>query len=97
MDIAHERARENQREYRYANVRFLDVLMHSMAPDGQLFPFLCECADDDCFGRIEITTWRYEDIHAEERRYVILPGHMRIAGEAILEENSYYETVKKAA
>ena len=48
-------------------------------------------------GRIEITAWRYEDIHAEARQYVILPGHMRIAGEEIVEENSYYEIVKKAA
>jgi hypothetical protein len=28
---------------------------------------------------------------------VILPGHTRIAGEEIVEENSYYEIVKKAA
>jgi len=28
---------------------------------------------------------------------VILPGHTRIAGEEIPEENSYYEIVKKAA
>ena len=65
--------------------------------DGQLIPFLCECADDDCMGRIEITAWRYEDIHTDEGHYVILPGHTRIAGEKILEENSYYEIVKKAA
>ena len=97
MDIDHERARENQRQFRSANGRFFDLLMNSMAPDGQLFPFMCECADADCLGRIEITTWRYEDIHAEQRNYVILPGHMRIAGEEILEENSYYEIVKKAA
>ena len=44
-----------------------------------------------------VTTWRYEDIHAEQRNYVILPGHMPIAGEEILEENSYYEILKKAA
>ena len=90
--------RQNQREFRYANGRFVDVLNGSTATqDGQLIPFLCECADDDCMGRIEITAWRYEDIHADEGHYVILPGHTRIAGEKILEENSYYEIVKKAA
>jgi hypothetical protein len=90
--------RQNQREFRYANGRFIDVLNSSTAnQDGQLIPFLCECADDDCMGRIEITAWRYEDIHADEGHYVILPGHTRIAGEEILEENSYYEIVKKVA
>ena len=48
-------------------------------------------------GRVEITAWRYKDIHGGERDYVILPGHTRIAGEEIMEENSYYEIVKKAA
>ena len=97
MDAKGERGRQNQRKFQYANGRFLAVLQNSIAPDGQLIPFLCECADDACHGRVEITVWRYEDIHADERRYVILPGHMRIAGEEIVEENSYYEIVKKAA
>ena len=36
-------------------------------------------------------------VRENQRNYVILPGHMRIAGEEILEENPYYEIVKKAA
>ena len=48
-------------------------------------------------GRIDITAWRYEDIHSDTAQYVILPGHTRIAGQEIMEENSYYEIVKKAA
>jgi hypothetical protein len=74
------------------------VLRRSPATQGgQLIPFICECADGECAGRIEITAWRYEDIHTGEGKYVILPGHMRIAGEEIMEQNSYYEIVKKAA
>jgi hypothetical protein len=36
---------------------------------------------------------RIAAIHAGSRR----AGHLRIAGEEILEENEYYEVVKKAA
>jgi hypothetical protein len=98
MDGHSENGRQNQREFRHANGRFADVLNRSTATqDGQLIPFLCECAADDCMGRIDITAWRYEDIHADAGHYVILPGHMRIAGEEIMEENSYYEIVRKAA
>jgi hypothetical protein len=97
MDAEAKRGRKSQREFLYANGRFLDVLQDSTAPDGQLIPFLCECADADCHGRIEITAWRYDDIHTDDRNYIILPGHSRIAGEEIMEENSYYEIVKKAA
>lgn len=97
MATTYKRARENQREFRYANGRLLDSVTDSTTPDWQLIPFICECADRDCKGRVEITVWRYEDIHADERDYVILPGHLRIAGEEIMEEHGYYEVVKKAA
>jgi hypothetical protein len=98
MNPGSQRGSQNQRKYRHVNRRFLDVLSRSPASvDGELLPFICECADGDCAGRIDITAWRYEDIHSDERHYVILPGHMRIAGEEIMEENSYYEIVKKAA
>jgi hypothetical protein len=97
MAAEYESARQNQREFRDANRRLFDSVTGSMTPDGQLIPFLCECADRDCKGRVEITAWRYEDIHAGESDYVILPGHLRISGEEIMEENSYYEVVKKAA
>lgn len=96
--LGSEHGRLAQGRFRYANGRFVDVLNIATATqDGQLIPFLCECAEDDCMGRIEITAWRYEDIHSDERHYVILPGHTRIAGEEIMEQNSYYEIVKKAA
>ena len=97
MDSEAVRGRQNQREFRYANGRFHAVLSDASGPDGQLIPFLCECADADCRGSIEITTSRYGAIHVDEHDYVILPGHTRIAGEEIVEENSYYEIVKKAA
>jgi hypothetical protein len=97
MNLSSQRGSQNQRDYRHANRRFLDVVNRSVTLDGQLLAFVCECADGDCAGRIEITGWRYEDIHADERDYVILPGHTRIAGEEIMEENSYYEIVRKAA
>ena len=59
MNLASERGRHTQREFRYANGRFFDALTNSTSPDGQLIPFLCECADEGCMGRVEITAWRY--------------------------------------
>jgi hypothetical protein len=97
MDSEAIRGRENQRDFRSANGRFFSVLSEASGPDGQLIPFLCECADSQCHESIEITTSRYGDIHVDELDYMILPGHTRIAGEEIIEENAYYEIVKKAA
>ena len=97
MDSEALSGRQSQREFRYANGRFFTVLDDANGPDGQLIPFFCECAESSCRGSIEITTTRYGDIHVDQRDYMILPGHTRIAGEEILEENSYYEIVRKAA
>lgn len=98
MEDERDGGRQTQREFRYANARLLDVAVGPNASsDGQLIPFLCECADSGCLGRIQITAGRYDAIHLDQRDYVILPGHLRIAGEEILEQNEYYEVVKKAA
>jgi hypothetical protein len=98
MEVRDGRGRQNQREFRYANTRLVDVVTGPNAsPDGQLIPFFCECADSDCRGRIQITAGRYDAIHLDRHDYVILPGHLRIVGEEILEQNEYYEVVKKAA
>jgi hypothetical protein len=100
MQQEHARGGRNQREFRYANTRLLDAISGPSATAGgrgQLIPFLCECADEKCWDSIRITVGRYESIHLDERDYVILPGHLRIAGEEILEENKFYEVVKKAA
>ena len=98
MEDERQRGRQNQREFRYANTRLLDVMTGPNASrDGQLLPFLCECADSRCIGSVQITAGRYDAIHLDQRDYVILPGHLRIAGEEILVENEYYEVVQKAA
>jgi hypothetical protein len=98
MEEEQGRGRQNQGEFRYANTRFMHALDgRNPAPDGQLIPFFCECADEACWDPIRITAARYEAIHLDHLDYVILPGHLRIADEEILEENGYYEVVKKAA
>ena len=98
MENRHGRGEQNQREFRSANVRLSNVLTDANAGlDGRLIPYFCECADLACLGRITITAARYEAVHLDDREYMILPGHLRIAGEKILEENGYYEVVQKAA
>ena len=89
-----ERLAQNQREFRLANEK-LEQLSADLATDGQLVPFLCECADDRCLGRIEITVGRYGDVHADRTLYVVLPGHPRIEGEETIEHTGYYEILRK--
>jgi hypothetical protein len=82
-----EQLAENQQMSRGANERLQQVL------DGQVtglvaIPFLCECADVECRGRIEMTTSDYEAAHILRNQYVILPGHAMTDGERVVEEAS---------
>jgi hypothetical protein len=87
---------ENQDMSRSANERLQDVAGRT-AEDGIVIPFLCECAADDCFGRVDISIDEYFIAHLAPEHYVILPGHPRIDGEVVVEDRGHYELVAKAA
>jgi hypothetical protein len=90
-----ERA-ENQDMARSANERLQDVAGRTAA-DGVVIPFLCECAADGCFGRVEITIDDYFIAHLDSDHYVIVSGHPRIDGEVVVDDHGEYEVVTKAA
>jgi hypothetical protein len=89
-----ERLLENQETFRSANKGLSEAV--SVEPETRV-PFLCECSDFGCLGRIEATLGEFEEAHAEDMRYFILPGHPRVEGEEIVSENGRYEVVSKAS
>ena len=95
MASRHERLEQNQRDFRDANGRFEDVVEENAFDGVRPVPFLCECADVECRGRIEITTGAYDAAHIDSDHYVILPGHLTIDGEEIVEDNVTYLVVDK--
>jgi hypothetical protein len=38
-------------------------------------PFLCECSDRRCFGRVDLTLAEYEKVRSHPQRYLVLAGH----------------------
>lgn len=95
MPSRHERLEQNQKIFRSANGRFEDALEENELEGVRLVPFLCECPDLDCRGRIEITTGDYDAAHLDSDYYVILPGHRTIGGEEVVEDNVTYLVVDK--
>ena len=96
MGIREERLAQNQEDLRVANERLIDMLDHG-ALNSRIVPFLCECADDECLGRVELTLAQYEDAHVLPDTYVILRGHPRIEDEEVLEEHGGFMVVQKGA
>ena len=74
-----ERLTKNQITFRKANELLLETAVVS---DGRHVPFLCECATDTCFGRIELTTDQYRAAHPTgENGFVLLQGHLQVEDE----------------
>jgi hypothetical protein len=86
-----ERLRENQRAFRTGNER----LNAAVDAGEKTIPFLCECIDDTCTDRVELSGQTYSDLHSDESVFVIMSGHPTIEGEVVIEDNGHYHVVKK--
>lgn len=59
------------------------------------YAFLCECGNNTCTERIQITVPEYERIHADPARFVIVPGHQKPEIEEVVEEHEGYSVIRK--
>jgi hypothetical protein len=84
---------ENQRAFRIGNERLRGALEARVG--GESVPFLCECIDDTCLARVDLTLKEYDGIRSYENRFVIVPNHPTLPGDRIVEENSSYQIVEK--
>ncbi len=75
----------------------MEALAAAIAPDDRLIPFLCECADDACLGRVDMNLADYDDIHRDRDRYAVLHDHQIVDGEKVLEQRELFDIVSKAA
>jgi hypothetical protein len=96
MSSRDERKEQNQRLFRAANER-MQELIDGEVPYRTVIPFLCECADSDCLGRINIAASDYEGIHVDRDLYIVLRDHPMIDGEEVVDHRDGYDIVSKAA
>ena len=93
MATRDDRLVDNQRSYRSASDRLQDLVI---VEEQRLVPFLCECADPGCSGRIHATVAEFEAVHGSRNGSFLLPGHTRVAGEKILSSDRRYDVVSRA-
>jgi hypothetical protein len=84
---------ENQHAFRIGNERLRGAV--EARAGGEPIPFLCECTDDTCMARIDLTLDEYRSIRRQENRFVILRDHPTLPGERIVQENGSYQIVEK--
>jgi hypothetical protein len=57
--------------------------------------FRCECARLGCNQLVELTIHEYEEIRAQPRRFVVVPGHELPEVETVIEARPGYVIVEK--
>jgi hypothetical protein len=65
--------------------------------EGQSERYLCECAEQPCRRRIELTREQYEAVRADVRHFVVLPGHVIPDLETVVESFPGYQVIEKPA
>lgn len=85
---------ENERLFRFANERLHGRVEDIVEPD-QSIPFLCECIDETCMARIDLTLEDYERVRSDDDHFVIAPGHPQLDGERVVEEEDHFLIVSK--
>jgi hypothetical protein len=86
-------AARNQTLFRAVNERINTLNEHfSVLPIAE---WVCECADDTCTERIQLTPAEYEAIRKHPNRFPILPGHELVDVEVVVEAHDRYLVVEK--
>ena len=88
------RREKNQWRFRNANEGFREVV-EDRVQETQRVPFLCECADDECLGSVEVTLGEWESVAAQANRFLMIAGHQHSEGEEVVGSLGPYEIAEK--
>ena len=88
------RREETQKLFRRGNESLHDAAVGAGVETTPV-PFLCECADEDCLGRVELTPSEWKVVTAEPNHYVKIAGHLRSEGEEVVGSIHEYEIARK--
>jgi hypothetical protein len=84
----------NQMRFREANAR-----LHDAVQDGGREPrrvaFLCECADDDCVERVDVTLADWEAVASAHNHFLMIAGHQRSDDEEVVGSLGKFEIARK--
>jgi hypothetical protein len=99
MSVAEDpgtRAARNQSLFREINerVKQLNEGFSLVLPVGE---WICECADDTCVERIELSAAEYEAVRVDGRHFLVAPGdeHVLLDVERVTERTDRYWVVEK--
>jgi hypothetical protein len=94
MTTRETRRELNQLRFREANERLHDAV-EDHVQGAQSVPFLCECADDDCLGTVNVLLNQWEAVASQQNHFLMEAGHQRSEGEEVVGSVGEYEVARK--
>jgi hypothetical protein len=85
---------KNQSLFRDVNERVMEI-SERFGLRLPLDEWLCECADESCAERIELTKEEYARVREDGARFAVAPGHVVPDFEEVVARNTRYWTVEK--
>jgi hypothetical protein len=96
MGSRESRRAENQELFRLGNERLRTAVeANARVPEASRIPFLCECADEFCNGRVDLRLDEWEGVAAKPSHFVVVAGHPRSEGEKLVGTLDGYDIVRK--
>lgn len=93
-NISPRRMVENEVIFRKVNQNVQQFLEDVNAGD-KIIKFFCECSDEDCKKRIEMTPKEYKALHSNRREFIVIDGHETPEVEKIVKEYGNFNVVEK--
>ena len=84
----------NESIFRQVNEQ-IESLNRDFGDELRTMTAICECARGDCTERLEISVREYEEVRADPRRYIVIPGHEVPEFEVTIEQRDSYDVVEK--
>ncbi|CAN5629477.1 hypothetical protein BH23PAT1_BH23PAT1_4460 [soil metagenome] len=94
-ELSERRLAENEVIFREANKSALEFVKELDYPKDAELRFFCECARADCRERIVMAAREYNDLHQNDRQFVIRPGHNFPEIEKVIKEENGRNVVEK--
>jgi hypothetical protein len=96
MALPQDKMRENEELFRMANERLREQVAAAV-PADRLVPFVCECMDERCMERMEMTLEDYRRVRADDDTFAVVPGHAAEHGEVVVRVLGSFHVVRKEA
>ena len=91
-----ERVEQNEKLFREVNERIADVTERVLdVADDPDADFYCECAETACLERIRLTLHDYKSVRADDRHFLVVPGHELPEHERVVRREDVFLVVEK--